>query len=1670
MCSKTRLMVAVLVVVSSLGAGVLATPRLSAADWPTYRHDLARSGVTEEALGASLHRQWVYEAPHAPNPAWPEPGRELNRLAFDYAYEVTVAGGMAYYGSSADHKIYALDLDSGQPRWCVFTEGPVRFAPTIDGGRVFACSDDGRLYCLSAEDGSLSWRFRGGPRDERMLGNGQMISRWPLRSGVAVDADTLYFSAGMWPNEGVYVYALDAKNGKVLWKNETSGTDYRSQPHAPSVAVTGVAPQGYLLGHEEQLFVPTGRNVPAAFDRHTGELLYYHSRPRSWGDRWGGTWNMLSGGLLFAWRCHVAPDTNVHVGEFQPHEDDGLIAFDAESGDIRRDFPGKRRAVVHKGTLYMSGNGQIDAYDFGSWADGAETSECMKWSTPHPRVYAMILAGNTLIVGGRQTVTALAADSGQVLWTDQVPGQARSLAAADGRLLVSTTTGQIICYGGKDVNEPGVISTEARVPGFAGEASKSPVAALARRILQETGKQAGHCLVLGDRNGELLYRLAEQSDLKICCLESNAEVVGSTRRMLDRAKLYGVQVTLHHGTLGDVHYPEYFADLIVLPEGGATNLAELPAEAVYRVLRPYGGAIYIATDGTTNQTDAIRQWLLAGKVPAEEITLSKSAIQVVRGRLPGAGDWTHQYANAAKSGCSADERVRLPLKLLWFGEPGPARMIARHWKGPAPLCVRGRMFVIGQYGLTAVDAYNGRCLWRRDLPEAGRFPTNITGSNVAADGDSVYVATGKTCLRLDGATGETIQTYALPQERLGFQADEAKSLVWSYLAISGEGILGSAGSAREGRHLFMLGKEGKPQWTYSGDGTLGNHAISMDEERVYLIEQTSPERVARAKRLGERLPVNCRLVALDMTTGEPAWETETDLTGQTALWLARGILVATGSGKMSGYEASTGKLLYSRQASMQRFPVIVEDTIYGEPSAYDLQTGETVLQEEPFTGNDIPWNFSRSYGCGSISAAPNLLLFRSGTLGMYDLAGDSGIHNFGGVRAGCHVNAIAAGGLVLMPPGDASCSCSYCFQTTIALTPTRKQEDWSVFYNRLPTTPVRQVALNLGAPGDHRDGEGRLWLAAPRPETTGRRQDIAIPFRFSGQKPFGPYRTSADDLPIAGTDRPWIYTSGFQGPLRVVLDLHIRDRAITSWPVEQTPSVDGQADEPCWDGYKAVEVPGKDATVTLRHDEENLYLAYRRPASVDAEGGAIPWKRSAADQDAPIWQDDAFELFLSAIPGSRDAPSDKYLHVGVSASGARYDALWTYITPALPDCNIPRLEITVDGEKEDWAGQGLKVVSLPGPGGKLRPPKDFDPCLRIGWSEGGLLLLAEVQDSVSRTAPKGEPLEKGDCVEIFVTPERGSPESYRLAVAPETDSGTGKIRSHFDDYRKATAGEALTADIAVKKTEHGYVVEACMPWKNLKITPGTDTALGMQLFVRDDDGQGETHRFHALWHPAGDPRKDPLAYQTFRLAEQASPPIEFVRSGKPDRSGLHEAVTPHPFPVNLPALGAEGENAGYTGAWSSEVHADETSFVAEVALPWETLAKAGLPKDRTMINLGDRGPLGAPPVLGRGFERLLAVSPELTQPKTLSVRLHFAEVRDAKPGERVFDVKLQDKVVLEDFDIAAQGTSRAVVRQFDGVEASRALVVELVPKSSQRTGAMAPTLCGIEIFEATPVR
>jgi hypothetical protein len=63
------------------------------------------------------------------------------------------------------------------------------------------------------------------------------------------------------------------------------------------------------------------------------------------------------------------------------------------------------------------------------------------------------------------------------------------------------------------------------------------------------------------------------------------------------------------------------------------------------------------------------------------------------------------------------------------------------------------------------------------------------------------------------------------------------------------------------------------------------------------------------------------------------------------------------------------------------------------------------------------------------------MVFRSATLGYIDLSAGGATENYGGIRPGCWINALPAGGLVLMPDAVDRCRCSYLIKASIALAP-----------------------------------------------------------------------------------------------------------------------------------------------------------------------------------------------------------------------------------------------------------------------------------------------------------------------------------------------------------------------------------------------------------------------------------------------------------------------------------------------------------------------------------------------------------------------------------------------------------------------------------------------------------
>jgi len=1194
----------------------LPTQLANGGDWPTYMRDNTRVGHTAETVKLPLTSRWTISAEAAPATAWSGPDnrtiemKELrHRVTFDDAFYVAVVGDRLYYGSSVDHQLYCVSVTSGQDLWTFFTGGPIRLAPTVVDGRVYFGSDDGHVYCLNAADGNLIWKLRAGPDEDWLLARQEMTSRWPIRTGVLVADGVAYFGAGIFPHENIYLYAVKAEDGSLVWKRDNISEEDAGR--------NDLSPQGYMLAKEDLLFVPSGRSLPAAFDRKTGRLI--HKRVHGWrgdaGGVVGGSRALLSDGQIFCWGDHhILPITqdkgDVGYGWFTGYQlaMAGENAYTLSGTEViktnrekyavgsreRHELELGRRPIYRK--IYTSEGEELEAAKAELKALEAKIHEADQagviWKAPFEGESALLVAGDVVFAGRDGEVAAFSDADGKLLWNAKVEGDVRGLAVASGHLFVSTKSGKIYAFASADLNaEPAeVAKSDFSADPYPQDERTKFYQDAAAEILESTGAGRGFALVLGSEQGRLAYQLARQSELKIYCLEPDGEKVATARQALDAAGLYGTRVIVHQADFAPVPYSSYFANLIV----SDTQLigGKIPGDpaAIARHLKPLGGKVYLggSPEAEASKVTARLDWL-KGMDLADQAKIDEdgSTLILTRGKLPGASNWSHQYGDPGNTASSMDQRLKGGLGVLWYGDPGPGKMVNRHSGAVGPLSVDGRLFVQGENSIMAYDAYNGLFLWEREEPEAIRTGVfqNQNPGNLVAGGDSLFVMVRGDCLNIDTATGEIKATYSVPEEAGG------KDHEWGYLAYQDGLLIGTATIRQEVERrkqrrgkvtednttsLFAIDtKTGKMAWNYEGKH-IAHHTIALGPERVFFIDSTitSDQRTAllnedktelkklsaeEAKAAEERMKrIDARLaVALDAHTGEKIWETPVDVTdcseigtggGKLTLMAQNNVLLLCGANANGHYwkqflegefkrrrlvalSGEDGHKLWSKDANYRHRPIIVEDQIIAEPWGFDLYTGAQRMRKHPITGEEVPWSMVRTgHHCGMITATPDMLFFRSGFTGFYDMNADNGTRHFAGHRTGCWINMIPANGLLMVPEASAGCVCLFSIASTIVMEPREPRRDWTIYSSVGKSTPVKHLALNLGAPGDRRDARDTVWLAYPRPKAykeTGLVLPLELQTDFSeGGKYAG---ISSKSEALTGVESPWIYSYWAEG-------------------------------------------------------------------------------------------------------------------------------------------------------------------------------------------------------------------------------------------------------------------------------------------------------------------------------------------------------------------------------------------------------------------------------------------------------------------------------------------------------------------------------------------------------------
>jgi len=394
-------------------------------DWPTYRHDIRRSGSAGAALSHEVKFAWGADTGARPTSC--------------------VAVGESVYVAGADSpQALALAAGSGKVRWRFTPGGRVDTPPTVAGGGVYFGSTDGEVYCLRAADGKLAWRFRGAPA-ERLVGAYDGIeSAWPVHGSVLVRDGRVYFAAGRssFLDGGIFAYALDAGTGKVISQQRiASPYDMTVDKGRDLLAETGIL---------ADLLVASGKSI-------------YMRQRRLFGDGDAGKTAIgplrSSGGLLDdGWSSR----TRWYLGD-QPVAE--YMVFDARSVYAVR----ARQGISGYGGFFDPGGDGYELFtaELPLVLAGKGKKITKRWSVRLPvRANAMALAGKTLFAAGTPdtmdpaepwaayegkrggVLMAISTADGKVLakWPLPAPPVLDGLSIARGRLLVATTDGKVLCF------------------------------------------------------------------------------------------------------------------------------------------------------------------------------------------------------------------------------------------------------------------------------------------------------------------------------------------------------------------------------------------------------------------------------------------------------------------------------------------------------------------------------------------------------------------------------------------------------------------------------------------------------------------------------------------------------------------------------------------------------------------------------------------------------------------------------------------------------------------------------------------------------------------------------------------------------------------------------------------------------------------------------------------------------------------------------------------------------------------------------------------------------------------------------------------------------------------------------------------------------------------------
>jgi outer membrane protein assembly factor BamB len=281
----------------------------------------------------------------------------IKDLGFETDSSPVIVNDVLYIGSTFG--VFALDVKTGKEIWRFQTDSFVESVPAVSNGVLYFGADDRKFYAVDAKDGTLKWK------NDTSLGG---------YTASAVVVDNIVYAI---PKDGTF-YAFEASSGKLIWLN-LFGKIVESSP---------------AIGEGIIAFGTDGGDI-IALDASTGK------------QKWG-----YDTGIIDIKSSPVIADGAIFIGS----NDGSVYAIYTANGTLKWKYSTSDN--VHSSPSVKNGVVYFGSRDSNFFAIDAATGK-LKWefSNSGPVISAPAISNNVVFFGTQNNVIyGLDANSGQLLW------------------------------------------------------------------------------------------------------------------------------------------------------------------------------------------------------------------------------------------------------------------------------------------------------------------------------------------------------------------------------------------------------------------------------------------------------------------------------------------------------------------------------------------------------------------------------------------------------------------------------------------------------------------------------------------------------------------------------------------------------------------------------------------------------------------------------------------------------------------------------------------------------------------------------------------------------------------------------------------------------------------------------------------------------------------------------------------------------------------------------------------------------------------------------------------------------------------------------------------------------------------------------------------------------